>query len=145
MKDEALQAYDRAMKKANEFENRVIIDMIMDGGERVEQLPLSPLHFRYVSNFWYAGVPSIDDTDRILVFLERGGYVDHHYHENADERITVVYGDVEYKVYRGAEKKQAIKTGILHRGNELFINRGDMHYVFTTKEYTAMMMVEYLK
>jgi quercetin dioxygenase-like cupin family protein len=83
-----------------------------------------------------------DNIVTLQVYFPKNSEVKMHYHKDERETITVLIGTVNYKISDITDN--IIKIGTLKRFEQLSIEPGDKHLIFTTND-KAFIMVDLIK
>ena len=134
-------AYNKAIDAINALSAKFQIDMIYDDG--TEHALVKGDRWVYHENYFICAYESNYKKHSSLVRLLPGGYVKRHYHNNLDEKIDVLDGEISYKVYNDHKGKKLLKEGIMKRGDQLTIVKNNAHYVFTPVSKSALLKVTF--
>lgn len=134
-------AYNKAMDALSALSAKFQIKMIYNGD--FENIAVKGDRWMYHENYFICAYENNYKERSSLVRLLPGGYVKRHYHNNLDENIDVLDGEISYKVYSDREGTQLLKEGMMKRGDRLTIVKNNAHYVFTPVSKSALLKVTF--
>lgn len=73
----------------------------------------------------------LEEIVKAIVYFPEKSKIYPHHHNDIMEKIYVMLGSLHFKLYESDKHSKIIRKGILTKGDELFINEKETHYLFT--------------